>query len=78
MDTEKQRQRRCDDARLTESRNARNKQLLVMTTGLLTNRERLPGELLSGSEHQRPGWFLEMKYQIWLCSIFCFLSDFAQ
>jgi len=27
MDTKKQRQRRCDDARLTESKNARNEQL---------------------------------------------------
>ena len=37
MDTEKQRQCRCDDARLTESRNARSKQLLVMPE-LVTNR----------------------------------------
>ena len=29
----------------------------------VTNREWLPGELLSGSECQRPGWFLDMKYQ---------------
>ena len=27
------------------------------------HRERLPGELLSGSERPRPGWFLDMKYQ---------------
>jgi len=32
MDTEKQRQRRRDDTRLTESRNARSEQLLVMPT----------------------------------------------
>jgi len=52
MDTEKQRQRRCNDGRLTKSGNARSKQLLVMPTELLTNREWLPGELLSGLEHQ--------------------------
>ena len=38
MDTEKQRQRRRDDARLTESGNARSKQLLVVPTESLTNR----------------------------------------
>jgi len=49
MDTEKQRQRRRDDTRLTESGDARSKQqLLVMPTELLvTNGEWLPGELLS-------------------------------
>ena len=39
-----------------------------MPIELLANREWLPGELLSGSEHQRPGWFLDMKYQT------CFLG----
>ena len=63
MDTEKQRQRRRDDARLTESGNARSEQLLVVPTESLTNRQRLLGELLSGSERRRPGWFLDMKYQ---------------
>jgi len=38
MDTEKQRQRRHDDMRLTESGNARSEQLLVVPTELLTNR----------------------------------------
>ena len=47
MNTEKQRQRRHDDVRLTESGNARNVQPLVMPQNL-TNREWLPGELLSG------------------------------
>jgi len=47
MDTEKQRQRRRDEARLTESGNARSGQLLVMPTESLTNTEWLPGELLS-------------------------------
>ena len=60
MDTEKQRQHRRE---VNESRNARSEQLLVMPTGSLSNREWLPGELLSGSECQRPGWFLDMKYQ---------------
>ena len=50
MDTEKQRQRRRDNARPTESENARSEQLLVMPTESLTNREWLPGELLGGSE----------------------------
>jgi len=62
MDTKKQRQRRHDNGRLTESGNARSEQLLVMPTELLTNREWLPGELLSELECQRPGWFLDMKY----------------
>jgi len=56
METEKQRQRRRDDTRLTESRDARSEQLLVMPTESLSSREWLPGE------HWRPGWFLDMKY----------------
>jgi len=65
MDTEKQRQRRRDDVRLTESGNARSEQLLVVPTESLTNRARewLPGELLNGLERRRPGCFLDMKYQ---------------
>jgi len=39
MDTEKQKQRRCNSTRLTESGNARSKQLLMVPTELLTNRE---------------------------------------
>jgi len=35
-------------------------QLLVMLTESLTNREWLPGELLSGLERRRPGYFLEV------------------
>ena len=38
MDTEKQRQHRRDDVRLTESGNARSKQLLMVPTESLTNR----------------------------------------
>ena len=63
MDTKKQRQHRHDGTRLTESGNARSEQLLVVPTESLTNRQQLLGELLSGSERRRPGWFLEMKYQ---------------
>jgi len=51
MDTEKQRQRRQVDTRLNESGNARSEQLLMVLTESLTNREWLPRELLSGSEH---------------------------
>ena len=38
MDTEKQRQRRRDDMRLTESGNTSSEQLLVVPTESLTNR----------------------------------------
>ena len=62
MDTEKQRQRRRDDARLTESGNAKSEQLLMVPTQSLTNREWLPGELLSGSECRSPDWFLDMAH----------------
>jgi len=62
MDIEKQRQRRRDDARLTESGNTRSEQLLVVHTESLTDREWLPGELLGRSEGQRSGWFLDKKY----------------
>ena len=68
MDTEKQRQCRCDNARLTKSGNARSEQLLVVPTELLTSREWLPGELLNGWECRRPSWFLDMKYQT--CVVF--------
>jgi len=39
MDTEKQADRERDDARLTESGNARTEQLLVVPTEVLANRE---------------------------------------
>jgi len=39
MDTEKQRQFRRDDMRLTKSGAARSEQLLMMPTESLTNRE---------------------------------------
>jgi len=44
MDTEKQRQHRRDDTKLTESGNATTEQLLVVPTESLTNREWLLGE----------------------------------
>jgi len=65
MDTEKQRQRRRDDARLTgtESGNARSEQL--NTRGAYRSRVANQKSLAcpSGSERRRPGWFLDMKYQ---------------
>jgi len=65
MDTEKQRQRRHDDSRLTESGEARSEQLLMMPTeSLSTNGKWLPGELLSGLERRTPGWFLDMKIRL--------------
>jgi len=57
MDPEKQRQRRHDDVKLTQNENARSEQLLVMPTESLTSREWLQGELLSGSECQRPAGY---------------------
>ena len=63
MDTEKQRKRRYD-ARLAESGNTRSEQLLMVPTELLTNREWLPGELLSGSERWRPAWFLDILFSL--------------
>ena len=65
MDTEKQRQRRRDDARLTESGNARSEQL--STRGAYSVANEQSSACLSGSERRRPGWFLDMKYQT--CSI---------
>jgi len=61
MDTEKQRQCRRDDARLTESGNARSEQLNTRGAYRVTNQQSLA--CLSGSECRRPGWFLDMKYQ---------------
>jgi len=61
MDTEKQRQRRHDDARLTESGNARSEQLNTRCAYRVANQQSLA--YLSGSERRRPGWFLDMKYQ---------------
>jgi len=71
MDTEKWRQLRHDGARLTESGNFRSEQLLVVPTESLTNKQWLLGELLSGSERQRPGWFLDRKYQTCLVNPWC-------
>ena len=68
MDTEKQRQRRRGDARLTESRNVRSEQLNTRGCYRVANQQSLA--CLSGSERRRPGWFVDMKYQtcfIMLC-----------
>ena len=65
MDTEKQRQCRRDDERLTKSGDDRSEQLLVTPTeSLSTNGEWLPGELLGGSERRTPGWFLDMNIRL--------------
>ena len=61
MDTEKQRQRRRADERLTESGDARSEQLNTCGAYRVTNQQSLA--CLSGSERRRPGWFLDMKYQ---------------
>jgi len=58
MDTEKERQRRHHDARLTESENARSEQLLVVPTESLTNRVWL--EWIRTSKARL---VLDMKYQ---------------
>jgi len=61
MDTEKQRQRRRDDARLTESGNARSEQLNTYGAYRVTDQQSFA--CLGGSERRRPSWFLDMKYQ---------------
>jgi len=61
MDTKKQRQRRRDDGRLTESGNARSEQLNTRGAYRVANQQSLA--CLSGSERRRPGWFLDKKYQ---------------
>jgi len=66
MDTEKQRQRRRNDARLTESGNARSEQQNTRGANRVANQQSLA--CLSGSERQRPGWILDMKYQTCLYS----------
>jgi len=58
MDTEKQRQRRRDDVRLTESGNARSEQLNTRGAYRVANQQSLA--YLNGSECRRPGWFLDM------------------
>ena len=65
-DTEKQRQCRHDDARLTESRNACSEQLLMWcvyrTTNQLRTASRRALEMFKG-----PAGFLDTKYQIQHC-----------
>jgi len=64
MDTEKQRQHRCDDARLTKSGNARSEQLLVVPSAYgVTNQQRMAARgALEWIGASKPGWFLDMKY----------------
>ena len=66
MDTEKQRQRRRDNARLTKSGNARSEQLLVVPSAYrVANQQRMAARrALEWIGASKPGWFLDMKYQI--------------
>jgi len=73
MDTEKQRQRRRDDTRLTESRNARSEQLLMVPTGSLTNREIMAAR--RGSECRRPGWVLDMNVLTEWDALICHVNN---
>ena len=66
MDTEKQRWRRCEDARMTEWK--RQKWAATRDVYRVANQQ-----LLSGSERGRPGWFLDMKYQT--CSDLNLISE---
>ena len=64
QDTEEWRQCRCGDARLTENRNAKSKQLLMLPTEQLTDWEWLPESPWVDGNVQRPGcFFFEVKYQ---------------
>ena len=67
MDTEKQRQCRHDNARLTESRDAWSKQLLMMPTeSLLTNGECrfCQKNPWVDQKHRMPSWFLDMNIRL--------------
>jgi len=59
MDTNKQRQHRRDDARLTESRNARSEQLLVVPSAYrVANQQRMAARrALEWIGGLKPGWF---------------------
>ena len=63
MDTEKQRQSRCDDVRLTESGNTRSEQLLVMPYRV-TNQQRMAAMRALEWIRTSKAWLvLDMKYQ---------------
>jgi len=61
--TEKQRQCRHDNVRLTESGNARSEQLLVVPSAYrVTNQLRMAARrALEWIGASKPGWFLDMK-----------------
>jgi len=70
MDTEKHRQHRSDNARLSASADIRSKQLLVIPTELLlTNRKWLPGTALEwiGTSNT----WLVCRYEYQTCSSCC-------
>jgi len=73
MATEKQRQRRRDNVKLTESGNARSEQLNTRGAYRVANQQRWA--CLSGSERRRPGWFLDTKYQTCYGSTEIFASN---
>jgi len=75
MGIEKQRQRRRDGARLTESGNARSEQLNTRGAHRVANQQSLA--CLSGSERRRPGWFLDMKYQTCFHEVQLFALSFT-
>jgi len=64
MDTEKQMQRRHDDARLTESGDTRSEQLLLVPSAYrVANQQRMAARrALEWIGASKPGWFLDMKY----------------
>ena len=62
MDTEKQRQRRRDDARLTGTESGNARSLNTRGAYRVANQQSLA--CLSGSERRRPVWFLESTVKI--------------
>ena len=69
MDTEKQRQRRHDEARLTKSGNARSEQLLVVPSAYrVANQQRMAARgAVEWIRASKPSWILDMKYHT--CSL---------
>ena len=64
MDTEKQRQCRRDNTRLTKSGNARSEQLLVVPSAYrVANQQRVAARgALEWIGASKPGWFLDLSY----------------
>ena len=64
QDTEEHMQCRHDNVRLTESRNTRSEQLVVVPTEKLTDCKWLPGEPLNGSKCTKAWMFFKYIYEI--------------